>query len=169
MEILNKKERRNSLLLFILMLILSFGTILTAIFFNTKLPLKENALLTKENKQIYYELAYQERFINELTLLNKDLDSLDKATDGYFFIEKTISLDLANLSAKIPKDSLKNHKLYDNMVLTYKKLLDAKSLVKKIENSKNSIVKLNEAIEESEKEIEDLERALELCQRLNRN
>ena len=169
MEILNKKERRNSFLLFLLMLLITFSTVLLAVFFNNKLPWKENAILRKENKQVQYELNYQERFAKELNVLNKAIDSLDKAKEGFFFIEKSINSDLVNLRSRIPKDSLKNHKLYDNMVLNYKKLLDAKVLVKKIANSKKKIEKLNETIDDYEKEIDKLERALELSQRLNRN
>jgi len=169
MEILNKKERRNSFLLFLLMLIISIGTLMLGLFFNNKLPWKENAILRKDNKQIRYELNYQVRFSEELKKLNVAIDSLDKAADGYFFIEKSINSDLVELRKRIPKDSLKNHKLYDDMVLNYKRLLDAKSIVKKVENSKEQITKLNETIQDYEKDIEELERALELCKRLNRN
>jgi len=169
MEILNKKERRNSFLLFLLMLIITIGTLMVALFFNNKLPWKENAILRKENKQVQYELNYQVRFAKELKILNTAIDSLDKATDGYFFIEKSINSDLVDLRRRIPKDSLKNHKLYDDMVLNYKRLLDAKSLVKKVANSKKQIDKLNETMQDSEKEIEELERALEFSKRLNRN
>jgi Zn-dependent M32 family carboxypeptidase len=169
MEILNKKERRNSFLLFLLMLVITLGTLMLGLFFNNKLPWKENAILRKENKQVQYELNYQVRFSQELKILNKALDSLDKASDGYFFIEKSINSDLVDLRRRIPKDSLKNHKLYDDMVLNYKRLLDAKSIVKRVENSKKQINKLNETIQEYEKDIEELERALELSKRLNRN
>ncbi len=169
MEILNKKERQKSFLLFLLMLIITVGTLMLGLFFSNKLPWKENSILRKENKQVQYELNYQVRFAQELKILNKAIDSLDKATDGYFFIEKSINADLVNLRSKIPKDSLKNHKLYDDMVLNYKRLLDAKSMIKKVENSKKQINKLNETIQDNEKDLEELERALELCQRLNRN
>ncbi len=169
MEILNKKERRNSFLLFLLILIITLGTLMLGVFFNNKLPWKENAILRKENKQVQYELNYQVRFAQELKILNKALDSLGKATDGFFFIEKSINSDLVDLRRRIPKDSLKNYKLYDDIVLNYKRLLDAKSIIKKMGNSKDQINKLNETIQEYEKDIEDLERALELSKRLNRN
>ncbi len=55
------------------------------------------------------------------------------------------------------------------MVLNYKRLLDAKSIVKRVESSKKEINKLNETIQDYEKDIEELERALELSKRLNRN
>jgi len=169
MEILNKKERRNSFLLFVLIMIVTIGTLIAGLFFNNKLPWKENTILRKDIKQIRYELNYQQRFLDELKQMNIAIDSLDKSDENYIFIEKSINYDLVDLRKRIPKDSLKNYNLYDNMVLNYKKLIDAKSILKKMENSKDQIDKLNETIQENEKDIEELERALEISQRLNRN
>ena len=169
MDILNKKERTKSFLLFLLMLIIAFGALLTGLFFNYKMPWKENTILRNENKQIRYEINYQKRFIAELKTINTAIDSLDNVKEGYFFVEKSINSDLIDLRKRISKDSLNNYELYNNMILNYKKLLDAKSNVKKVENTKNQIDKLNESVKDYEKDIDDLERALELCQRLSRN
>jgi len=169
MDILNKKERTKSFLLFLLMMTITFGTLCVGVFFNQKLPWKENEILRKENKQIRYELSYQTRFIQKLKKLDKAIDSLSKVKEGYFFVEKTIVSDIVDLKNKIPKDSLKNYQLYENMVLNYKKLLDARSSLKKIEGTQNDIEKFNETIKDYEKQINDLERALELCKRLSRN
>ena len=169
MDILNKKERTKSFLLFLLMLVIAFGTLSAGLFFNQKLPWKENKILRVENQQIRYELNYQVRFIQELKKIDKSIDSLSKINEGYFFVEKTITSDIIELRNRIPKDSLENYQLYDNMVLNYKKLLDAKSSLKKIEGQQNEVDKFNETIQDCEKEVQDLERALELCKRLSRS
>lgn len=169
MEILNNKERRKSFLLFLLMLIITFSILTLGMFFNNKLPWKENEILRKENRQIQYELKYQKRFIKELVTLKKAIDSLDKATEGYHFIEKSIISDISKLEERIPRDSLKNLALFDDIMLIYKKLINAKSMIKKMDNSKNKINKLNETIQDNENDIEQLERALDLCKQLNLN
>ena len=169
MEILNKKERRSSFLLFLLMFIISSGILFTGIFFNYRLPWKENRLLRAENEKIKVEFTFQEKFVDQLENINYLLDSLDHSQDGFFFMEKSISSDLVDIKNSIPKDSVYNQKLYDNMILTYKKLLDSKRLLKEIESSKNEIDDLNKKIDEYEEYVEKLERALELCKELNRN
>ena len=169
MDILNKKERTKAFLLFLLMLSIAFATLSAGIFFNQKLPWKENEILRKENMQVRYELNYQKRFFNDLKRIDKSLDSLSKVEEGYFFVEKSITFDIVELKNKIPKDSLQNYRLYENMVLNYKKLLDANSSLKKIETQGSDVQKFNETIQDLETKNEDLERALQLCERLNRN
>ena len=169
MEILNKKERTSSFLLFLLMFVITVGILFTAFFFSYKLPWKENAVLRAENQKIRYEFLYQKKFIKELEVVDKLIDSLDNTREGYFFLEQSINAELIDIKSEIPKDSLDDKSMYENLILTYKKLMDAKRDLKQVENAKNEIDDLNEQISEYEKEINQLEKAHELSQRLNRN
>ncbi|WP_298503559.1 type VI secretion system TssO [uncultured Maribacter sp.] len=169
MEILNKKERVSSFLLFLLMFVVTLGLLFTAIFFSYKLPWKENEVLRAENKKIQYEFLYQKKFISELEHVDVLIDSLDKTKEGYFFLEQSINSDLITIKNDIPKDSLGNRNMYENLILTYKKLIDAKRDVKQVENAKKEIDQLDEDVKEYEKQIQNLQTALELAQRLNRN
>lgn len=169
MEILNKKERTSSFLLFLLMFVITVGILFTAFFFSYKLPWKENAVLRAENQKIRFEFLYQKKFIKDLELVDNLIDSLDNTREGYFFLEQSINADLIDIKSEIPKDSVEDQSMYQNLILTYKKLMDAKRDLKQVENAKNEIDDLNEQISEYEKEIRQLEKALELSQRLNRN
>ncbi len=166
MEILNKKERTNSFLLFLLMFVVTVGILFTAFFFSYKLPWKENTVLRAENQKIRYEFLYQKTFIKDLEKVDKLIDSLENTKEGYFFLEQSINADLIDIKSEIPKDSLDDKSMYENLILTYKKLMDAKRDLKQVENAKNEIDDLNEQLSETEKEIGQLEKALELSQRL---
>ncbi len=169
MEILNKKERVSAFLLFLLMFLVTMTLIFVAIFFSYKLPWKENEVLRAENKKIKFEFLYQKKFINDLERVDVLIDSLDKTKEGYFFLEQSINSDLISIKNEIPKDSLGNRAMYENLILTYKKLIDAKRDVKQVENAKNEIQELDEQIDDYEQQIQKLEAALELSQRLRRN
>ncbi|HET8735751.1 MAG TPA: type VI secretion system TssO [Pricia sp.] len=169
MEVLNKKERTYSFLLFLLMFVITVGILFAAFFFSYKLPWKENAVLRAENHKIRYEFLYQKKFIKELEQVDKLIDSLDNTREGYFFLEQSINADLIDIKSEIPKDSLDDRSMYNNLILTYKKLMDAKRDLKQVEKAKNEIDDLNDQIGLYEKEISQLEKALELSQRLNRN
>lgn len=169
MEILNKKERTSSFLLFLLMFVITVGILFTAFFFSYKLPWKENDVLRAENQKIRYEFLYQKKFMAELQGVDKLIDSLENTNEGYFFLEQSINADLIDIKSEVPKDSLDDKSMYDNLILTYKKLMDAKRDLKQVENAKNEIDDLNEQISEYEKDINSLEKALELSRRLNRN
>ncbi len=169
MEVLNKKERTSSFLLFLLMFVITIGILFTAFFFSYKLPWKENEVLRAENQKIRYEFLYQKKFIQALEGVDKQIDSLDKTREGYFFLEQSINADLIDLKSDIPKDSLEDRSMYENLILTYKKLVDAKRDLKQVENARQEIQELKEQITEYEKEINKLSTALDLSQRLNRN
>lgn len=169
MEVLNKKERTSSFLLFLLMFLITVGILFTAFFFSYKLPWKENAVLREENQKLQYEFLYQKKFINALETVDKQIDSLDTVREGYFFLEQSINVDLINLKGDIPKDSLDDRSMYENLILTYKKLVDAKRDLKQVENARQDIKDLQEQVAEYEKEINKLNTALELSRRLNRN
>ena len=169
MEVLNKKERTSSFLLFLLMFAITIGILFTAFFFSYKLPWKENEVLRAENQKIRYEFLYQKRFMTSLEDIDKKIDSLDNAREGYFFLEHSINADLIDLKSDIPKDSLGDRGMYENLILTYKKLVDAKRDLKQVESARLDIEDLKEQIAEYEKEISKLNTALSLSQRLNRN
>jgi hypothetical protein len=169
MEILNKKERISAFLLFLLMFLVTIILLFVAVFFSYKLPWKENEVLRAENKKIQYEFMYQKQFINELKRVDVLIDSLDKTKQGNIFLEQSINSDLVQIKNDIPKDSLENRNMYENLILTYKKLLDAKRDLKQVSNAKAEIDKMDEQLDDYEDQIRNLETALELARRLNRN
>ncbi|CAM3511020.1 type VI secretion system TssO [Zobellia roscoffensis] len=169
MEILNKKERTSSFLLFLLMFAITVGILFTAFFYSYKLPWKENAVLRKENKKMQYEFIYQKKFINALEGVDKQIDSLDTVKEGWFFVEQSIIKNLIDLRSDIPKDSLDDRSMYENLVLTYNKLVDAKRDLKQVESARQEINDLEEQITDYEKEISRLNTALDLAKRMNRN
>ena len=169
MEVLNKKERTSSFLLFLLMFVITVGLLFTAFFFSYKLPWKENDVLRAENDKLQFEFLYQKKFISALEKVDEQIDSLDTVREGYFFLEQSINVDLINLKSDIPKDSLNDRSMYENLILTYKKLVDAKRDLKQVGTANQDIKDLKEQIVDYEKEIKNLNTALELSRRLNRN
>ncbi|MGJ8737157.1 type VI secretion system TssO [Zobellia laminariae] len=169
MEILNKKERTSSFLLFLLMFVITVGILFTAFFYSYKLPWKENTVLRKENKKMQYEFLYQKKFINTLEDVDKQIDSLDTVKEGWFFVEQSIIKNLIDLRSDIPKDSLDDRSMYENLVLTYNKLVDAKRDLKQVETARQEIKDLEEQVTDYEKEISRLNTALDLAKRMNRN
>lgn len=115
MEILNKKERTSSFLLFLFMFVITVGILFTAFFYSYKLPWKENAVLRKENQKMQYEFLYQKKFINALEKIDKQIDSLDTVREGWFFVEQSIIKNLIDLRSDIPKDSLDDRSMYENL------------------------------------------------------
>lgn len=168
MDILNKKERLSAFLLFLLMFIITTGVLISALFFNYKLPLKENEVLKNENDKILTEFNFQKKFSEKIEHISVLIDSLDKAPESFPFIEQTINFELVDLKEKIPADSDKGLKIYDNVILTIKDLVNAKKQLLQVNDSKKEIDALNNQIKSYEDENKDLMRDLELARQLNR-
>ncbi len=168
MDILNKKERTSAFLLFLLMFIITTGILFFAVFFNYRLPLKENEVLKNENDKILAEFNFQKKFSEKIEHIGVLIDSLDKSPESFQFIEQNISFELVELKEKIPADSDQSLKLYDNVILTITDLVNAKKLLLQVNDSKKEIDMLNTQIKAYEEENKDLIRELRLAQQLSR-
>ncbi|WP_461532413.1 type VI secretion system TssO [Sinomicrobium sp.] len=170
MEILNKKERISAFLLFLLMLIITVGALIFAVFFNYQLPWKENEALKLENDRIMNEFYYQDKFSSKLNELTASIDSLDRAEDGFQFLEQTINLELAKLQEGVPTDreAYKQTLMYNNVILNLKGFVNAKRKLQLLKTSEEEIDDLKSQVSEYEDIINDLRKQLELCRQLNR-
>ncbi|MBC9798006.1 type VI secretion system TssO [Sinomicrobium weinanense] len=171
MEILNRKERVSAFLLFLLMLVITVGVLIFAVFFNYKLPWRENEALKQENDRIMNEFRYQEKFSSKIDELTASIDSLNRAGDGFQFLEQTINLELAKLKEGIPadKETYKNTLLYNNVILNLNDLVKSKRRLQLLQQSEKQIDELEKQIEDYEEIINQLKKQLELSNRLNRN
>lgn len=168
MDILNKKERTSAFLLFLLMFFVTTGVLFFAIFFNYRLPLKENEVLKNENDKILAEFNFQKKFSEKIEHIGVLIDSLDKSPESFQFIEQNISFELVELKEKIPADSDQSLKLYDNVIITITDLVNSKKLLLQVNDSKKEIDLLNTQIKAYEEENKDLIRELRLAQQLSR-
>lgn len=167
MDILNRKERTSAFLLFLLMFVITTGVLIAALFYNYKLPLKENEVLKAENDKILTEFNFQKKFSEKIEHISVLVDSLDKSPENFQFTEQTINFELVHLNEEIPVDSDKSLKLYDNVILTIKDLVNSKRLLLQVNDSKKEIDALNNQIKSYEEENKDLMKDLEMARQLN--
>jgi Type VI secretion system, TssO len=165
MDILNKKERSSAFLLFLLMFVITTGTLVYALFFNYRLPLKENEVLKSENEKIGKEAKFNIEFSEKLEHIGKLVDSLDKAPEKFPFLEQTINVELVQLQKKA--DSLEGSKLYGNVIISINKLVNAKKTLSQLTDSKGAIEKLTEENKSLEKRNQDLDIKLQICNQQN--
>lgn len=168
MDILNKKERFNAFMLFLLMFFITTGVLITAVFFNFKLPLKENEVLKTENDKMNAQFAFNTEFTKKMEDISKLVDSLDNAPESFQFIEQSINYDLVELKEKIPNDSLVNRDLYENFIITTSQYISAKKKLFLSKDSKKEVDGLKDQIKDLEDENKDLSKQLELMQLLSR-
>lgn len=166
MDILNKKERTSAFIMFLLMFAVTTGVLIFALFFDFRLPLKENEVLKLENEKIVKESNFNKVFSDKVEYIGKLVDSLDKAPEKFPFIEQTINVELVDLQKKA--DSLEGSKLYGNVIITIGKLVSTKKTLSQLSDSKGNIEQLTEENKALEKENQDLDIKLQICNQQNR-
>ena len=164
MDILNKKERFNAFMLFLLMFFVTMIVLITAIFFNYKLPIKENEVLKHENDKMNMQFSFNKEFSNKIESINKLVDSLDAAPESFQFIEQSINYELVQLKEKIPNDTIVDPKLYQNVILTYKTYVNTKRKLLQINDSKSEIDKMDKELKDLAAENKNLVMQLQMCQ-----
>lgn len=167
MDILNKKERMSAFLLFLLMFVITTGTLMAAIFFNFKLPLKENEVLKAENEKILNEFNFHKEFTDKIEHVSKMVDSLDKAPESFQFIEQDITHELVRLKDKLPADSDESIRLYDNYIITVNQLISSKRQLAQLSDGKKEMDDLKEQLKAYEQDNKDLQRELALARQLS--
>lgn len=167
MEILNKKERISAFMLFMLMFVITTGTLLAAIFVNYRLPLKENEVLKAENEKILNEFTFQKTFSDRIEHVAKLVDSLDKAPESFQFTEQTINHELVGLRDKLPTGSDQSLKLYENYILNITSLVNTKKQLLQVADSKKEIDALKEQIKAYDEDNKELTRELNITRQLN--
>ena len=146
----NSKERRNSFLKFLLIFVLTVGTIVTAVFFNFQIANKENEVLKEQALNIREELKFQGEFANKMNEVSVIIDSLTAPGATVPFDNAEIGQKLAELQNSIPKkDSIYNYDLYENIVSTFVKL----------QTSQNRLID----VRETEEKINEFEIQLKEC------
>ena len=161
MDILNKKEPFNAFMLFLLMFFITTAVLITAVFFNFKLPLKENEVLKSENDKMNAQFTFNKDFTDRMEAIGKLVDSLDKSPESFQFIEQSINYELVDLKEKIPNDTVVSPRLYDNMILTVKSYVNVKKKLFLSKDSSKEVDDLKDEIKDLEDENKDLARKLE--------
>ncbi|AZA53430.1 type VI secretion system TssO [Chryseobacterium sp. G0201] len=166
MEVLNKRERSKAFSLFILFFIITVVVLITAILFNAYFPFKENSLLKSENAKMKKEMEIQDSFSFQLEKVKAATDSIGVPKQNDFFNEKLALSMLAEMYSKLPKDTLKNKVLYNNTIIGYKDLIDAKKQIKQLSGNQMTMDSLSSINKTLKDEYDKMKTDLEVCRQL---
>lgn len=167
MDILNKKERYSAFLMFLLMFSVATGVLIFALFFDFRLPLKENEVLKAENEKIIGEFNFQKVFTERIEYVGKLMDSIDQSPERFPYLEQSINVELVDLKRKA--DSLEGSKLYENVLINFGKLLTTKKTSVQTNDTKSIIDKLTEENKALEAKSSDLSIKLQICEQISKN
>ncbi len=157
----NIKERRSRFIKFILLFLLTVSTIIALVFFNFKVPKKENQLLKSQAKSIKKEIRFQSKFAVEMTVVKNMIDSLDIPGQNISYQKNLISSRLVDLQKTIPtKDSTYKYDMYTSIIKLYVELEEAKDKLRDLKDSENTITEYKDELESCRRNLEQTKRDL---------
>lgn len=167
MEVLNKRERLLSFLLFLLLFIITIFIINGAIYFDYYLPWKENAELKDRNELLEQELKFQKDFTVQLEQVKVYIDSINTSNQDFRYYQQNAYTVIAEMEQSISQEKqFLQESMYNNIIFITKQLVDAKGALYDLEQSKERIEQLQQKLdayrEQFDKAIRDLDEARKL-------
>lgn len=157
----NSTERRNAFLKFLALFLVTLLTVVYAVYFNYKIPVKENALLKEKVKQVETEMAFQNKFTKEMKAIKAMIDSLDVKGQNIPYQKNLISARLVDLQKTIPaNDSTINYDMYDNIIKLYVEMQETKGEILSLNDAKNTISEYKLALDRCQNNLKQTERNL---------
>ncbi|OAB78753.1 type VI secretion system transmembrane protein TssO [Cochleicola gelatinilyticus] len=157
----NSKERKSGFLKFLLLFFVTTGTIVGAVYFNFKVPTRENDLLKEQAKLIDKEVEFQNEFSEKMANVKNLLDSLSVPGTNTRYINSLIGKELVDLQKTIPtKDDTYRYDMYTQIVTLYTELQDSKEKLDELKDSEGTIAEYKEALEKCRDDLKTAEREL---------
>ena len=169
MEVLNKKERQKAFIAFLIAFILVFVVMLIAASFNFYMPFAENKMLKQENEMMKKEYDYQTNFAVKIDSVRMVVDSINSPKVDNDFQQRLANVMVANIYQKIPKDTTENKRLYNNIILAYKNIIDYKKQIRSLTHNAHLIDSLNQSAQTYKQELEKVSRDLDVCRQIYQN
>lgn len=161
----NSKARRTSFLKFLALFLVTVSMIVAAVYFNYKVPAKENALLKDQAKLINNDKKFQSGFYDEMQSIKGMLDSLDVARNRQIHNQE-ISQLIIDLKRKIPtKDSTYLYDMHQSIIQLYVELNTAKDELNELSDAQSQIKKYEGIIEQYRAELDQAKRDLDAARR----
>lgn len=165
----NNKERSNSFFKFLILFVVTVTMILVAVYFNFKIPKKENKLLREQVEVIDKEMKYQSDFFSEMQILKQMIDSLDVPGQNTSYKNSLISTQIVDLQKNIPpKGPSHIYEMHMAIIELYVELQTATDKLNSLKDAEITIANYKEAYENCSNDLTQIERELYIARRTNR-
>ena len=169
MEVLNKKERRKAYIAFVIFFVITVSLFTIAAHFNYYMPIAENKALKAENEKLAKEFEYQTKFAIKIDSVKTVVDSINAPKQDNDFQQRLANVMLADIYQKFPKDTAINKKMYNNIILAYKKIIDYKKEIRSLTHNAQLLDSLRESSNTYKAELEKVRLDLDICRQIYQN
>lgn len=145
-QILNSQDRTRAFLKFLLFFLITIALVVTAIYFNFRVPVKENKWLQGQLEEKRIEDATQEKFVSKMEEAVVLLDSLDKNGANGDLVKSRLSSIIGEMQTLEPNNKTIYGKMDKAIVEKFTTLNTAKTKLMSLDGSDQKITELTKLL-----------------------
>ena len=157
MEALNTKERNDAYASFLVFFLITIALLLLAVFFAYQVPFKENERMRSQLKRYDHETEFMNSFLVKMTETKGLLDSVNLPTAQAPVIDGKIAEQIKQMGSMVSGDSIRDKRVYENIIQTVIGLQDAKKLLRTSSATETDLGSVQQ-------QLNDLRMQLNLCE-----
>jgi hypothetical protein len=164
---INTSERNSAFWKFFLFFILTVAMVTTAVYFDFRLPHKENEILKGKAESMRLQNMEQEKITNSFIEAKKFIDSIDKQGVNIKYISDMVAQKLGDLSKLNIGDSSIQGKMNRVVTAVFFEYNTLKGKTTNVVESQTEVAELRSENTALKKELADAKRDLDFCRGSN--
>lgn len=158
----NASERSKSFIKFLILYFATTATVVAAVYFNYRVPEKENQILREQTEISSRDMDYQRVFFDEMKSVIGMIDSLGPVnTSASGMQNQLISTKLGDMKTALPvKDSTHLYEMHNSIIQVLVKLQDSKQRLNELTDAEGRITSLMNQLDDCEEDLKTAERLI---------
>jgi hypothetical protein len=166
-NILNVKERDKAFLKFLFFLVITVCLISGAIYFDMRMPSKENEVLRQQVSRYRTQSLAQEKFANSMDHAKVLIDSLRQPGVNNMYLNQQVAVRLRELTDLQYKDSSIYSRMNKNILDLFLRYQDATNMVVSMKDMPGRLEDYKGKYEQAQRDLDQARRDLDLLRRAN--
>jgi Type VI secretion system, TssO len=165
--VLNSRERNQAFLKFLFFFLISVTLVAGAVYFNMRIPARENDVLRKQLSRYQLQTMAQEKFVNSMDDAKVLIDSLKQPAANVLYINQQVAAKLRELTDLQYKDSSVYSRMNKNVLDLYLRYQDATNKVVSMGDVPRQMEEYKAKYEQTQRDLDQARRDIDLLRRAN--
>jgi len=163
--ILNAKERNSTFWKFLAFFLLSSIMVVSAAYFNTRIPKKDNARLREKVSAYQTQAMAQERFVQNMEQARNLIDSLGRPGSNTSYLNQQIAAKIRELNQLQYKDSSMYSRLNKSVLDLFLRYQESTNKVVAMGELPEQLADFKSKYEQSQRDLDNARRDLDVYRR----
>jgi hypothetical protein len=164
-HVLNQKERNQAFLKFLFFFLLATTMIVSAVYFDIRIPFKENDMLREDVSNYKTQAMAQEKFVKSMDDAKQLIDSLNKPGVNQVYLNQQANAKIRELADLQYKDSSMYSRINKNVLDVFLRYLDATNKSVSMGDLPSQLADYKAKYEQSQRDLDNARRDLDVIRK----